>query len=88
VLIGGTRKLSKAFFDIFLAEAQQHLKTLLDAQDLIIMDSSESYRAAHTLAATPDCRILNRWRVGARFENWAWRNNGNWTSSILNCMAT
>lgn len=56
VLIGGTRTLSRAFFNIFLAEAQQHLETLTDAQKALIINSSElpsdtSCRAAHTLGS-------------------------------------
>lgn len=84
VLIGGTRKLSKAFFDIFLAEAQQHLKTLLDAQDLIIMDSSESYRAAHTLgsnALTAGFKPIGE--LARALENWLGEHNGNWTEQHI-----
>ncbi|MDP3819398.1 MAG: Hpt domain-containing protein [Methylotenera sp.] len=56
VLIGGTRTLSKAFFNIFLAEAQQHLAVLIDAQKSLQIDSNEppsdaSCRAAHTLGS-------------------------------------
>lgn len=56
VLIGGTRKLSRAFFNIFLAEAQQHLQTLIEAQKAIQSNSVElpteaSRRAAHTLGS-------------------------------------
>ena len=56
VLIGGTRKLSRAFFNIFLAEAQQHLQTLVEAQKAIQSNSTElpteaSRRAAHTLGS-------------------------------------
>ncbi|MES2012522.1 MAG: Hpt domain-containing protein, partial [Pseudomonadota bacterium] len=56
VLIGGTRKLSKAFFNIFLAEAQQHLAVLVEAQKAITAGSTdyptdESRRAAHTLGS-------------------------------------
>lgn len=84
VLIGGTRKLSKAFFDIFLAEAQQHLKTLQDAQDLIIMDSSESYRAAHTLgsnALTAGFKPIGE--LARALENWLGEHNGSWTEQHI-----
>lgn len=84
VLIGGTRKLSKAFFEIFLAEAQQHLKTLLDAQDLIIMDSSESYRAAHTLgsnALTAGFKPIGE--LARALENWLGEHSGNWTEQHI-----
>ncbi len=56
VLIGGTRKLSRAFFNIFLDEAQQHLATLIEAQQALTANTSElpsdaSCRAAHTLGS-------------------------------------
>lgn len=56
VLIGGTRKLSRAFFNIFINEAQQHLQTLIEAQQAIQSNSTElpteaSRRAAHTLGS-------------------------------------
>jgi chemosensory pili system protein ChpA (sensor histidine kinase/response regulator) len=56
VLIGGTRTLSRAFFNIFLAEAQQHLEILIEAQKALIANTSElpsdaSCRAAHTLGS-------------------------------------
>ena len=56
VLIGGTRKLSRTFFNIFLGEAQQHLQTLIEAQAAIQSNSTElpteaSRRAAHTLGS-------------------------------------
>ncbi len=84
VLIGGTRKLSKAFFDIFLAEAEQHHKTLVDAQDLIIMDSSESYRAAHTLgsnALTAGFTAIGE--LARALEHWLDEHNGNWTEQHI-----
>lgn len=56
VLIGGTRTLSRAFFNIFLAEAQQHLLTLMAAQQALLASTNElpseaSHRAAHTLGS-------------------------------------
>ncbi len=56
VLIGGTRTLSRAFFNIFLAEAQQHLQTLMAAQQALLANTNElpseaSSRAAHTLGS-------------------------------------
>lgn len=84
VLIGGTRKLSKAFFEIFLAEAEQHYKTLVDAQDLIIMDSSESYRAAHTLgsnALTAGFTAIGE--LARALEHWLDEHNGNWTEQHI-----
>ena len=57
ILIGGTHKMSKALFDIFIEEAQQHLQVLKTVQatlqseriDLHAVDSVR--RAAHTLAS-------------------------------------
>ncbi|HEY9268392.1 MAG TPA: Hpt domain-containing protein, partial [Methylotenera sp.] len=84
VLIGGTRKLSKAFFDIFLAEAEQHYKTLVDAQDLIIMDTSESYRAAHTLGSNAlTAGFTPIGDLARALENWLDEHNGNWTEQQI-----
>jgi chemosensory pili system protein ChpA (sensor histidine kinase/response regulator) len=84
VLIGGTRKLSKAFFDIFLAEAEQHYKTLVDAQDLIIMDSSESYRAAHTLGSNAlTAGFTPIGDLARALEHWLDEHNGNWTEQHI-----
>jgi chemosensory pili system protein ChpA (sensor histidine kinase/response regulator) len=84
VLIGGTRKLSKAFFDIFLAEAEQHYKTLVDAQDLIIMDSSESYRAAHTLGSNAlTAGFTPIGDLARALEHWLGEHNGNWTEQHI-----
>jgi chemosensory pili system protein ChpA (sensor histidine kinase/response regulator) len=80
VLIGGTRKLSKAFFDIFLAEAEQHYKTLVDAQNLIMMDSGESYRAAHTLGSNAlTAGFTPIGDLARALEHWLDEHNGNWT---------
>jgi len=84
VLIGGTRKLSRAFFDIFLAEAQQHLNTLVQAQDVIVMDSTESYRAAHTLgsnALTAGFKPIGD--LARALEHWLDEHNGNWTDQHI-----
>ncbi len=84
VLIGGTRKLSKAFFDIFLAEAEQHYKTLVDAQDLIIMDSSESYRAAHTLGSNAlTAGFTPIGDLARALEHWLDEHGGNWTEQHI-----
>lgn len=88
VLIGGTRKLSKAFFDIFLAEAEQHYKTLVDAQDLIIMDSSESYRAAHTLGSNAlTAGFTPIGELARALEHWLEEHNGNWTDQHIELYA-
>ena len=56
VLIGGSRKVGRAFFYLFLGEAQGHLNTLKDAQKAIKENSTaqptpSSCRAAHTLSS-------------------------------------
>ncbi|MEK9940728.1 MAG: Hpt domain-containing protein, partial [Methylotenera sp.] len=84
VLIGGTRKLSKAFFDIFLAEAEQHLNTLLKMQDSIANNTSESYRAAHTLgsnALTAGFKPIGD--LARALEHWLDEHSGSWTEQHL-----
>ncbi len=56
VIIGGTRKLSLEFFNIFVSEAGQHLATLIEAQQAVKdsdteLPSDASCRAAHTLGS-------------------------------------
>lgn len=85
VLIGGTRKLSRAFFNIFLSEAQQHLETLQEAHSSLVVGSSEapsadSCRAAHTLgsnALTAGFKPIGD--LARALENWFDEHNGVWT---------
>ncbi|MDO9150242.1 MAG: Hpt domain-containing protein [Methylotenera sp.] len=89
VLIGGTRKLSKAFFNIFLGEAQQHLQTLVDAQAMLVVDSSdlptpESCRAAHTLgsnALTAGFKAIGD--LARALEHWLDEHHSIWTSQHI-----
>ena len=89
VLIGGTRKLSKAFFDIFLAEAQQHLETLIQAQEAIKANSTdfptdESRRAAHTLgsnALTAGFKPIGN--LARALEHWLDAHNSPWSAQHL-----
>lgn len=84
VLIGGTRKLSKAFFDIFLAEAEQHINTLLGAQDKLATDTSESYRASHTLGSNALTAGFNAIGDLARaLEHWLDEHSGQWTDQHI-----
>lgn len=86
VLIGGTRKLSLAFFNIFLAEAQQHLQTLVAAHQNVQAGSSdlptaESRRAAHTLASnalTAGFKPIGD--LGRALEHWLDEHAGTWTA--------
>lgn len=85
VLIGGTRKLSRAFFNIFLGEAQQHLQTLIDAQKALVIGSnelptSESCRAAHTLgsnALTAGFKPIGD--LARALEHWLDEHTSTWT---------
>jgi chemosensory pili system protein ChpA (sensor histidine kinase/response regulator) len=89
VLIGGTRKLSKAFFNIFLGEAQQHLQTLVDAQAMLEVDSAdlptpESCRAAHTLgsnALTAGFKAIGD--LARALEHWLDEHDSVWTSQHI-----
>lgn len=89
VLIGGTRKLSKAFFNIFLGEAQQHLQTLVEAQAALLVDSAdlptpESCRAAHTLgsnALTAGFKPIGD--LARALEHWLDEHHSVWTSQHI-----
>lgn len=84
VLIGGTRKLSKAFFDIFLAEAEQHLRTLQNCQSTIANNTTDSYRAAHTLgsnALTAGFKPIGD--LARALEHWLEAHSGPWTEQHL-----
>ena len=89
VLIGGTRKLSRAFFNIFLGEAQQHLQTLIDAQKALVVDStdlptSDSCRAAHTLgsnALTAGFKPIGD--LARALEHWLDEHSSTWTEQHI-----
>lgn len=89
VLIGGTRKLSKAFFNIFLGEAQQHLQALLDAQAALVENSTdlptpESCRAAHTLgsnALTAGFKAIGD--LARALEHWLDEHHSTWTAQHI-----
>lgn len=88
VLIGGTRKLSKTFFDIFLVEAQQHLNTLLRVQDGIAKNTAESFQAAHTLgsnALTAGFKPIGD--LARALEHWLDGHSGAWTKQHLTLYA-
>lgn len=56
ILIGGSRKVGRAFFYLFLGEAQGHLTTLQEAHKALMENAAElpsasSCRAAHTLSS-------------------------------------
>ncbi len=89
VLIGGTRKLSRAFFNIFLGEAQQHLQALVEAHQALVVDSNdlptaESCRAAHTLgsnALTAGFKPIGD--LARALEHWLDEHNSTWTTQHI-----
>lgn len=89
VLIGGTRKLSRAFFNIFLGEAQQHLDALVEAQKALVAGSTElptsdSCRAAHTLgsnALTAGFKPIGD--LARALEHWLDEHSSVWTEQHI-----
>ncbi len=89
VLIDGTRKISRGLFNVFLAEAKQHVSTLqsevANLQDGVLQKpTTPMVRAAHTLAsnagATGFKPILD---LGRAFEHWLDEFAGNWTQDTI-----
>lgn len=89
VLIGGTRTLSKAFFNIFLAEAQQHLAVLIEAQKSLATDTHElpseaSRRAAHTLGSNAlTAGFKSTGDLARALEHWLDEHAGGWTTQSI-----
>lgn len=89
VLIGGTRTLSRAFFNIFLAEAQQHLEVLIDAQKALTPNISElptdtSCRAAHTLGSNAlTAGFKPTGDLARALEHWLDEHTGVWTKQHI-----
>ncbi|MFL9609764.1 Hpt domain-containing protein [Methylobacillus sp. Pita2] len=87
VLIGGTRKISRALFEVFLQEAGQHLEQLQDWLQVVLHRSEpvltpdkETCRAAHTLASNAGSTGFNALSDLARaLEHWLDAHQGNWT---------
>lgn len=90
VLIGGSRRVGRAFFYLFLGEAQQHLKTLITARKTIKPNSNQppsagSCRAAHTLSSNALTAGFDAIGDLARaLENWLDEFHGVWTDKQLN----
>jgi len=93
VLIGGTRKLSRALYEIFISESMQNLTKLEQdvaklSEDKAAQPAKEARVATHTLASnalaagfTPMgelCRAL---------ENWLDESHGNWSAQHLDLYA-
>ncbi len=93
VLIGGTRKLSKAFFNIFINEAQQHLQTLIEAQASLQagideLPTTESRRAAHTLGSNALAAGFKQIGELARaLERWLDEHTSAWTEQHVTLYA-
>ena len=89
VLIGGTRTLSRAFFNIFLAEAQQHLAILIEAQKALTVNSNElptdvSCRAAHTLGSNAlTAGFKPTGELARALEHWLDEHSGLWTKQHI-----
>ena len=86
VVIGGTHKISRALFNIFLAEAEQHMRVLTESVSELTTDernkpSDASRRAAHTLASnagTAGFKAINN--LSRALEHWLDAHHGNWTA--------
>ena len=89
VVIGGTHKISRALFNIFMAEAQEHMQALNQSVPQIVSAATTgdslkpddaSRRAAHTLASNAGTAgfkaICNLSRA---LEHWLDVHQGNWT---------
>jgi chemosensory pili system protein ChpA (sensor histidine kinase/response regulator) len=89
VLIGGTRTLSKMFFNIFLVEAQQHLGTLIDSQKVLVANTTEfpsdaSRRAAHTLGSNAlTAGFKSTGDLSRALEHWLDEHEGFWTEQNI-----
>ncbi|NOT15173.1 MAG: response regulator [Methylotenera sp.] len=89
VLVGGTRKLSRAFFEIFLAEAQQHLASLQHAQQALVenvlsLPTDESRRAAHTLGSNSlTAGFIPIGELARALEHWLDAHVSVWTAKHI-----
>jgi chemosensory pili system protein ChpA (sensor histidine kinase/response regulator) len=85
VVIGGTYKISKGLFDIFLEEADEHLAALFTGVTEIQLDqqskpSDATRRAAHTLASNAGTTGFMAISTLAReLEYWLDEHQGYWT---------
>jgi len=92
VVIGGTRKMSRALYNIFMGEAQQHVQTLKQGYQVLSVDSPSkpteaSRRAAHTLAsnaATAGFKSIGD--LSKALEHWLDSHQGFWTAQALSLL--
>lgn len=93
VLIGGTRKISRTLFNIFLGEAKQHLKVLNHELSLLSVDRTEKPTAAiigsaHTLASNAGATGFKSIEKLARtLEHWLDAYDGQWTDQTLSLLS-
>ena len=89
VLIGGTRKMSRAFYDIFITESGQNV-TILE-QDIVklnadshLQPSNEARHATHTLASNAlAAGFIQMGELGRALERWLDEINAIWTAQHL-----
>ena len=89
VLIGGTRKMSRAFYDIFITESGQNV-TILE-QDIVkltadnsLQPSKEARHATHTLASNAlAAGFTQMGELGRALERWLDEINAIWTAQHL-----
>ncbi|NOS97460.1 MAG: response regulator [Methylotenera sp.] len=89
VLIGGTRRLSRVFYNIFMAEAQQHVEALKEAQSALITNaieasSADSCRAAHTLGSNAlTAGFIPIGDLARALTHWLEVHTGAWTEQHI-----
>lgn len=89
VLIGGTRKISRALFNIFLGEAKQHLQTI--TKEAVKLEAGSTglpaeslVRSAHTLASNAGATGFKALSDLSRaLENWLDVFPGQWDTKSL-----
>jgi chemosensory pili system protein ChpA (sensor histidine kinase/response regulator) len=92
VLIGGTRKISRALFNIFLAEAKRHVESMKAERSALeskqqTAASSTLLRAAHTLASNAGSTGFKHLSDLARsLENWLEVYSGEWEAKPLSLL--
>ena len=89
VLIAGTRKLSKAFYDIFINESMQNITILEQDVAKIIENKSpqpgkSAHQAVHTLASNAlAAEFTPMGELCRAVEHWLDETQGNWTPQHL-----
>ncbi|MCB5184086.1 Hpt domain-containing protein [Methylobacillus gramineus] len=91
VLIGGTRRISRGLFDVFLQEASQHLMQLQhwvervhNNTEPLLLPDTDVCRAAHTLASNAGATGFKPLSDLARaLEHWLDVHQGNWSAQSV-----